>query len=441
MALSWTPKELQVSLICLDVLQLLKSHVQYVARFMRMVESTELKSFLQLEDAEMIFTHAAILAYIRDVCQFFKNMGSPYPKLECLLKVQPGPGSRPFLKLFSSPTQMNPEHLTGIAVENLKKYADRGRFCKHGGNIIASIQALERVEPLGSGFNGLNYTPDCITSLVMTKPIFNELVMAMTSSDFLSTDDIVLHQARCRDTEDLYELSVRRAILSYKPQMDLGTHFSTQWRNLGARRVEAAPAGASRGARNSTRRKSPARGPTGENGDKGERQKSVELVPTPRVSSDKGYAPPSPKRYRGPEGAGKVRDGGRETGKPRGTAPDDDSLRHRVRTLLSRTEVQGNVLAKQAISIGDTTVTLSEINSRLEEQGMAMRQIQTMLRGMEYRLQVLLTEKTANLNSREYVPPETEKPALSTEDEETLSIGNGESQREREELLRDNWDA
>ena len=271
MALSWTPKELQVSLICLDVLQLLKSHVQYVARFMRMVESTELKSFLQLEDAEMIFTHAAILAYIRDVCQFFKNMGSPYPKLERLLKVQPGPGSRPFLKLFSSPTQMNPEHLTGIVVENLKKYADRGRFCKHGGNIIASIQALERVEPLGSGFNGLNYTPDCITSLVMTKPIFNELVMSMTSADFLSTDDIVLHQARCRDTEDLYELSVRRAILSYKPQMDLGTHFSTQWRNLGARKVETTPAGASRGARNSARRKSPARGTTGETGENGDR--------------------------------------------------------------------------------------------------------------------------------------------------------------------------
>jgi len=98
-------------------------------------------------------------------------------------------------------------------------------------------------------------------------------------------------------------------------------------------------------------------------------------------------------------------------------------------------------LAKQAISIGDTTVTLSEMNSRLENQGVAMRQMQTMLRGMEYILQALLTEKTANLNSREYVPPETEKPTLSTEDEETLSIGNGESQREREELLRDNWDA
>ena len=265
--------------------------------------------------------------------------------------------------------------------------------------------------------------------------------MAMTSPDFLSTDDVVLQQARCRDTDDLYELSVRRAILSYKPQIDLGTHFSTQWRNLGARKVETAPAGASRGARNSARRKSPARGTTGETGENGERQKSVELVPNPRVSSDKGNAPPSPKRYRGQEGAGKARDGGREAGKPRGAATDDDSLRHKVRTLLSRTEENGNVLAKQAISLSDTTVTLSEMNSRLEDQGVAMRQMQTMIRSMEYLIQALLTEKTVKLNSTEYVPPEMEKPPLPTEDEETLSIGNGESQREREELLRDSWDA
>ena len=234
---------------------------------------------------------------------------------------------------------------------------------------------------------------------------------------------------------------MRKAIVAYQPQVDLSVNFSTQWRTTGVRKVNHASAGAPRGSRNSARRTSPARGAPREKSVTRGCQGLVEIVANVRTSPKKTYAPPSPKPHKGPEGSGRGREGGRDTGKIRGSATDEDSLRQKVRVLLSRTEAQANVLAKQAISLGDHAVNMAEQTSRMEEQSIALNQMQTTMRSMEYILQALLSEKTAGLRSTEYVPSEKENPPLPAEDDEVLSLGHGESRPEREELLRDSWDA
>ena len=494
-SLKMTNPHLTYSLAVITCLQLLRDHLAYVARFLRLIgNSVDLSSFLRVQDREIAYTHAQMLDFISEIAMFFQQRGSPYTKMEQLYKVKPGVAHRPLQKLFVAPTEIDPQELNEELMETLKNFVEKTRFLKCGFNVA---RELRRIEDGGLDFQ--NFVPVKMINIVLNKARFTTLVTKMIQPEFLAPCEELRLAARSSNIEELYRIKMKDAVKLFDATIVLDPIFSTPWMIMdrkprggemlsGTRRVSV-PADQARPTASGT---APARTVR-------ERSGSVEFIPIPGPSSraeyvprvgtvprevpaqpeeyvprggavpraeyvprnsPEKYQPPSPKRSRGPHydsGRGR-RDGGRNR-EPKET-DKEDGLRGRIRTLMQKIEEnssklseqaeqiydQGNKMDEQHLQLEETNLKLEDQSSKLQYQSLQLEQhsvllklVHTSVKTVEFMVSCLVNEQNAQMPTPTIPAQEDGPPAKPEEEEELLSLGDGESKQEREELLQ-NWD-
>ena len=84
--MSSLPRCYELSRVFLEVLTLLRHHLDYVRFYMQYTEAADLRSFIQLNDIELTWTHCEMLNFIQQVLKYFRKHGCPYTKLNQHLK-------------------------------------------------------------------------------------------------------------------------------------------------------------------------------------------------------------------------------------------------------------------------------------------------------------------------------------------------------------------
>ena len=69
--MSSLPRCFKLSRAIIDVLTLLRHHLDYVRFYMRHTDAADLRSFIQLNDYELTWTHCEMLNYIQSVLKYF----------------------------------------------------------------------------------------------------------------------------------------------------------------------------------------------------------------------------------------------------------------------------------------------------------------------------------------------------------------------------------
>ena len=205
---------------------------------MQYTEAVDLRSFIQLSSIELTWTHCEMLNYIQQVLKYFRKHGCPYAKLAQHLKeAEDSDKDRLLEKLFTDPSKVDPTVFNGVFLSAFRGFVDKTKFRVMGQNVVEALAEVQRQDPIGLGFEGCNFMPDRISTLLITQTSFKKLIKKLTEPAFLEVDPIIQEPARIARIEDLYQVNRNTALKAYRPDVKLQAFFSTTWRLELARQI------------------------------------------------------------------------------------------------------------------------------------------------------------------------------------------------------------